>query len=167
MVRLKICKISVQAGREVEALLDDGDKHINRDGNPDLGFDGVLGGTEEDFDTKMLFDPFEKQLDLPPAAIKFGDGQCRQDEIIGEKYQPLAGYWIFESDTTQRCVEVLARVKAGEHDSLIANQPRTSIDRMRITTLGFEVGFGAGDKEAFRLVQPIKPLKSMYPRSMT
>src|SRR5213594_3338428 len=30
---------------------------------------------------------------------------------------------------------------------------------MRIATLGFEVGFGSGDKEAFRLVQLIKPLE--------
>ena len=56
-------------------------------------------------------------------------------------------------------VEVLTGVEAGEHDGLIANQPRASIDWMRITTLGFEVGFGAGDKEAFCLVQLIKPLE--------
>ena len=59
----------------------------------------------------------------------------------------------------RRRVEVLTGVKAGEHDGLIANQSGASIDRMRITTLGFEVGFGAGDKEAFRLVQPIKPVE--------
>ena len=121
-----------------------------------MGFDGVLGGTEEDFDTKMLLDPFEKQLDLPPAAIKLGDRECWQGEIVGEEDQPLAGCGVFESDATQRGVEVLTGVEAGEHDGLIANQARASIDRMRITTLGFEVGFGAGHKEAFRLVQPIK-----------
>src|SRR6266478_148445 len=107
----------------------------------------------------MLLDPFEKQLDLPPATIKLGDGECRQDKIVGEKHQPLAGVGVFESDTTQGGVEVLARVEAGEHDGLIANQPGASIDRMRIATLGFEVRFGAGDKEAFRLVQLIKPLE--------
>ena len=56
-----------------------------------MGFDGVLGGAEKDFDTKMLLDPFEKQLDLPPAAIKLGDGECWQHEIVGEEHQPLAG----------------------------------------------------------------------------
>src|SRR5262249_5094408 len=107
----------------------------------------------------MLLDPFEKQLDLPPAAIKLGDGECWQGEIVGKEHQPLAGCGVFESDATQRRVEVLTRVEAGEHDGLIANQARASIDRMRITTLGFEVGFGAGDKEAFRLVQLIKPFE--------
>ena len=135
----------------METLFDDGDEHVNRDGNPDLGFDRVLGGAEKHFDTKMLLDPFEKQLDLPAAAIQFGDGERWQDEIVGQKHQPLASVGIFESDTTQGRIEVLARVKAAEHDGLIANQPRASVDRMRITALSFEVGLGAGDKEAFRL----------------
>ena len=104
-----------------------------------MGFDGVLGGTEESLVPKMLLDPFEKQLDLPPAAIKLGDGECWQGEIVGQEHQPLAGCGVSESDTTQRRVEVLTRVEAGEHDGLIANQTRASIDRMRITTLGFEV----------------------------
>ena len=124
-----------------------------------MGFDSVLGGAEEDFDTKMLLDPFEKQLDLPPAAIKLGDGERWQGKIVGEKDQSLACVWVFEADATQRGVEVLARVEAGEHNGLIANQSRASIDRMGIPTLGFEVGFGAGDKEALRLVQPIKPFE--------
>src|SRR5947208_3567962 len=106
----------------------------------------------------MLLDPFEKQLDLPAATIKLGDGERRQDEIVGEKHQPLAGCGIFESDTTQGRIEVLARVEAAEHDGLIANQPRASIERGRIATLGLEVRFGAGHKEGCRLVQWIKQL---------
>lgn len=107
-----------------------------------MGFDRVLGGAEEDFDTKMLLDPFEKQLDLPAATIKLGDGERRQDEIVGEEHQAFAGCGVFESDTTQRRIEVLAGVEAGEHDGLIANQARASIDRTGITTPGFEVGHG-------------------------
>ena len=53
-------------------------EHINRDGNPDMGLDRILRSTEEGFDTQMLFDPLEKQLDLPPAAIQLGDGSRRQ-----------------------------------------------------------------------------------------
>src|SRR5437899_12830669 len=105
----------------------------------------------------MLLEPFDKQLGLPVATIKLGDGERWQDEIVGEKHQPLAGCGIFESDTTQERIEVLARVEAAEHDGLIANQPRASIDRVRIATLGFEVRFGAGDNEACRLVQLMKP----------
>jgi len=34
----------VQAGRQVEPLLDDGDEHVHRNGDPELGLHGVLGG---------------------------------------------------------------------------------------------------------------------------
>ena len=35
------------AGKQSEALLDDGDQNVDRDGNPDLRFDGIFGGAEE------------------------------------------------------------------------------------------------------------------------
>ena len=40
-----------------------------------MRFDGVLGGSVEPLDTKMLFDPLEEQFNLPATAIKFGDSQ--------------------------------------------------------------------------------------------
>jgi hypothetical protein len=107
----------IQAGRQVESLFDDGDEDVNRDGDPDLSFDRVLGDAEEHFDTKMVLDPFEKQLDLPAATIK-----RRQGEVVGEEHQGFAGYGVLESDPTQRRVEVLFGVKASQHDGLIANQ---------------------------------------------
>ena len=76
-----------------------------------MSFDRVLGSTEEEFDTKMLLDPFEKQLDLPPASIKLGNGDCREGKVVGEKNQSFAGLRDFESDAAQWRVEVLARVK--------------------------------------------------------
>ena len=107
----------------------------------------------------MLLDPFEKQFDLPPASIQIGDGDCRQGEVVGQENQPFAGLGVFELDAAQRRVEVLARVEAGEHDGLIANQARAAIDGMRIAALGFEIGLGARHKEAARFVQAMKPLE--------
>lgn len=124
-----------------------------------MSLDRVLGGAEENFDTQMLLDPFEKQFDLPAASIEIGDGQCWQRKIVGKEHQVLAGYGIFESDTTQGRVEILLGVKAREHDGLIADQAGAAIDGMGITALGFEVGLGTGDKEAFRLVQLIEPIE--------
>ena len=68
-------------------------------------------------------------------------------------------YRIFESDSTQWRVEILLRVKAREHDSLIADQSCAAVDGMGIAALGFEIGLGAGDKETLRLVQLIKPIE--------
>jgi hypothetical protein len=81
----------IETCREVEPFFDDGDQHIDRDSDPDLSFDCVLRRAEEDFDTKMLLDLFEKQFDLPPAAIAIGDGDSRQREIVGEEHQPVVG----------------------------------------------------------------------------
>ena len=124
-----------------------------------MGFDRVLGGAVENFDPQMLLDPFEKQFDLPAATIQLGDGQSWQGEVVGEKDQALAGNRIFEADSTERCVEILLGVKARQHDGLVANQAGAAIDGMRVATLGFEVGFGPGDKETFRIVQLIKPIE--------
>ncbi len=72
----------------------------------------------------MLLDPFEKQLHLPPATIKLGDGNRRQGEVVGQA--------IVCRSRGLGCgavaVEVLARVEAGKHDGLIADQSRAPVD---------------------------------------
>ena len=50
-------------------FFDNGYQHVNRNCNPDLGLDGILGGPVKRFDTKVLLDPFEENLDLP-ATLK-------------------------------------------------------------------------------------------------
>jgi|ETNmetMinimDraft_13_1059891.scaffolds.fasta_scaffold206569_2 hypothetical protein len=47
-----------------ESLFDDDHKHIDRNGNPYLGFDGILRGAVEDLDPQALLDSFEKRLIL-------------------------------------------------------------------------------------------------------
>ncbi len=67
----------------MQILFDDGDEHIDRDGDPDLSLQGILGSAVELLDAQVLFDPFEEQLDLPTAAIELGDRQRRQAEVVG------------------------------------------------------------------------------------
>jgi hypothetical protein len=55
-------------------FLDDGYQDVNGDGNPDLSFDGILGGSIKRFDAKVLFDPFEKYFDLPATLKQLGNG---------------------------------------------------------------------------------------------
>ena len=124
-----------------------------------MSLDRVLGSAKEEFDTKMLLDPFEKQLDLPPASIEFGDGDRGQEKIVGQENQSFASLGVFESNAAQWRVEVLARVETGKHDGLIADQASAAVDGMRIAALGFEIGFGAGHKETARFVKAMKPLE--------
>lgn len=104
----------------------------------------------------MLFDPFEKQFDLPPAPIQLGDRQCGQREIVGQEDQRFACLRVFEPNSPQRLLEILVSVESREDDRLVANKARTAIDWMRVTPLCFEIRFAADDKEASGLVQSIK-----------
>ena len=52
-------------------------------------------------DAQVLFDPLEEQLDLPSALVKRGNGQRRQEHVVGEEHQGLSGTGIFEADAPQ------------------------------------------------------------------
>jgi hypothetical protein len=56
-------------------LDDDGDQDVHRDGDPDLGLEGVLGGAVEGLDPQVLLDPFEEEFDLPPTFVQLGNDQ--------------------------------------------------------------------------------------------
>ena len=68
-------------------LLDDGNQYVSRHGAPDLRLDGVLAVAQELLDSQVLLDPFEEQLYLPAIFVKCGDGQWRQDKVVGQKYE--------------------------------------------------------------------------------
>jgi len=72
---------------ELELLFDDGDEHIDRDGNPDLTLHCVLGGSEKSFDSQVLFDPLEEDLYLPPVTIEIGYCLCRDSEVVGQEVE--------------------------------------------------------------------------------
>lgn len=76
----------------------------------------------------MLLYPLEGEFDLAAAAIELGDRERRQGEVVGEKDQRLGGLGIFEANTSQRCLEALARAEAGKNDDLIADQSGGAVE---------------------------------------
>ena len=64
----------MQTSVEVELFPDDGDKNVDRDSDPNLSFDGVLGSTLKSFDSQVLFDLAQEQLHLPTTADQLGNG---------------------------------------------------------------------------------------------
>ena len=71
----------------------------------------------------MRLDPFEEQLDLPPASIEFGDREGRHRDVGGAKDQRLVGLGLLEPNASQRSLEARVRRAAREDDGLIADQP--------------------------------------------
>jgi len=55
----------------VYLFFDNGCQHVNCNCNPDLGLDGIFGGPIKRFDTKVLLDLFEENLDLPTTLKQF------------------------------------------------------------------------------------------------
>src|SRR3990172_1633483 len=82
----------VEALSQMQPLLDDGYQDVYRDGDPHLRFHGVLRGSEERLDPKMLLDPPEEELDLPALLVKQGDALRGKGKIVGEEDQVLPGF---------------------------------------------------------------------------
>ena len=101
----------------------------------------------------MLFDPFEEQFDLPATAIKLGDGQCRQVEIVGQKDQIFLVFGIVELDAAQVLRVIVACLGRGQGNRLVAAQASGFVHGARVNTAKLQIGFAANDKERLRLVQ--------------
>jgi hypothetical protein len=54
-----------EAPFQPEFFLDDRDEYVNADRDPHLNLHRVVARPVEGFDMQILFDPFEKQLDVP------------------------------------------------------------------------------------------------------
>src|SRR6266511_5104339 len=67
------------------------EQQIGNDGGSNLKPDGVGRAAMKVADFQVLFDPAEKQFDLPAGLVEIGNGLCRTIEIVGEQLERLAG----------------------------------------------------------------------------
>jgi len=146
----------VQAGLQVEPLLDDGDQDVHGDGRPDLGLHRILGGPVEGLDPQVLLDPLEEELDLPPAFVELGDGQRREREVVGEEHEPLPFLRIEVADAAESLGVAPLAVEAVEPDGLIGVDPGGPVDRARVEVAKPEVPLRVRHEEAQGLVEPVQ-----------
>ncbi len=130
-----------------------GHEHINRDRDPDLSPQGVLGSAVEILDAQVLLDPFEEQLDLPTAAIKLGDSQWWQAEVVGQKDESLIRLGVEITNAAQLFGIAFAGNGIDKCNDLIADHSRSSVYWLRVESLEIEPLSGTGDKEARSEVQ--------------
>ena len=91
----------VEAHVQPKPLFHDGDQHVDRDGDPDLGLHRILGGTIESLDAKMLFDPFEEEFYLPATPVELCDGLRREREVVAKKRQAFLGLSVEVLDASE------------------------------------------------------------------
>ena len=137
-------------------LIETGHHEVNAQGDPDLGAHGVLCGAEEGFDSKVLFDPFEEQFDLPTAFVNGCNGSGWQFKVIGEKDQPLAGLRIDIADTPKRFWIITFALPSAQADSLVASKPGGFIDSSGLEHTELGVAFCADNKECLCLFNAIQ-----------
>lgn len=129
----------VEIQGQAEPFANDGHEQIAADGDPDLGFDGVLRGAIKGLDPQMLLDPFEEQLDMPAAAVQFGDDVSRKSEVVRQKHQALFPLGVPKADTTQLSRIALGGIEPLQRDRLIALHARALVNGMRNKTAETEV----------------------------
>src|SRR5579859_4743981 len=129
----------VEIEGQVEPFADDGHEQVAADGDPDLGFDGILGGTVKGLDAQVLLDPFEEEFDMPATTVQFGDDVSRKSEVVGQKYQPLFSLSVPKADTTQLSRIALGGIEPLQRDGLIALHACALVHGMRNETTETEV----------------------------
>ena len=77
----------------LEVVFDDGNEAVCDDCNVNLYAHSILGFSPEPLDLEMLFDPFEKQLHLPPIFIKESDVLSCKIEIVRVVNKAPLEFW--------------------------------------------------------------------------
>ena len=148
---------SVERAGKIESLFYDGDQQVNRDGDPELGFDGVFACSIEGLDSQVLLDPLEERFNFPAAFVEIADGGSGQGELVGEKDKALAGVGVAEADSAQMVWIVVAAVIAVESDGLVGENARLLVRRAGVDARCVEVALGASDKKCSGQMDAMKP----------
>ncbi len=127
-------------------FLNDGNQHVGGHGAPDLRLHCVLARAQKLLDAQVLLDPFEEQLDLPPALVQSGNGKLCQAGVVGQEDQGLLGLGVFEPDTPQVLGVVFGGIMPIQRDGLIADYAAALVHLDREYAPGVHMAFGAGDK---------------------
>jgi len=124
-----------------------------------LGLDGILGGPVKRFDTKVLLDPFEKDLDLPATLKQLGNGQCWQGNVVGQEDEVFVLIGVEIANTSQFFGIGFVGIETFEDNDLVGLNPCGFVDGSRIKTPESEIAFRSGHKKCQGLVDYIKASK--------
>ena len=136
---------------------------IGADGRPNLCFDGINGLPIKRFDSQVLLNPFEEQLDLPAAFVVLADPGGTAIGDVGQKNNMLLAVGINQTYTSQSLRITILGLGAGQSDDLIALQAGVWIDRRGGFAIILQVLFGPDHKAAALAVQVVQTLKIQVP----
>src|SRR5579885_39476 len=144
----------VERGTAAVAFFDDCNQHVDRDGDPDLGFDRVLRGSKEGLDAQVLLDPLEEQLDLPAHSVQLRNAQRRQRTLVGQQHEQQIVGGIVELHPPQALR--IGRCAAAKQDSLIASYASALVDRARVGSPKTQIAIGTYHEKCAGLAQGVQ-----------
>jgi len=112
---------SVETEIHIQAVFNDGDKHVHIDSNPNVGFHCILRSLIERFDFQVLLDPAKKQLDVPTTFVKLGDAKGRNNEAVRMEGQKLLCLSIVIPRASKLVRVIFGRIEAGQNNRLVTS----------------------------------------------
>lgn len=138
---------------ELEVMFNDGDEAVCNDGDMYLNSYGIFRCTPEGFDSKVLLNPFKKQLNLPSISVQECDVLCLEIEVVGiVRESPMQILRVIDDSSELRRVIVLIAL-ASEFDGLVAEYAICSVKQvLSVNDLVFWFAFLPDDEECSTLV---------------
>lgn len=101
----------------------------------------------------------EIDLCLLSALVKFGNGQSRQLEAVGQKHQFPVAIPIMVDDPPQMIGVLVFGLGSGQPDGLVADHAGRAVHRMGTDFSPAGVGLGAQQEKAAEQVHQLKSLE--------
>ena len=100
-------------------MLDNCDEAVCDDGNVYLYAHSILRLTPETLDLKMLLDPLEEQLHLPPILVEQSDVLCTKEEVIRVVNETAMQFWSIVDNSSDNAWVFLLIFLLGKADTLV------------------------------------------------
>ena len=104
----------------------------------------------------MLLDPAKEQLHLPATLIKLGDGERRQEKVVGKKHQTILTQSIVVTNSAKSLGVTSFGDGIVERDDLVRSQTAPLVDCLRAKPPTIESSFGPSHKERSRLMHAVE-----------
>lgn len=131
---------------------------IGTDSRPDLSFYSIDALPVKCFDSKILFDPFKEQFNLPPAFVIVCDLLDLTVGDISKQDNILIVFGIDQMNTSQGFRVTMFGLRSSQPDDLVALQAGRTIDWSGGFSIKPQILFGSNDKTTSTAVQVIQAL---------
>lgn len=145
----------------------DRNQGIDRDGDPDLRLDGILGRAEEALDLPMALDSANEEFGLPATLIQSAHRDCGEIGAVGEEDEQLAGLGVAVADTPQVQRTGLLGAWPVQCNGLSGQDAAFAVLGSGVDTMVVEVLLRSGDEGRSGLMQGVETFELKVGRSMT